>query len=104
MRSPIVFGDIPFERRNYDPQAAYAQSKTATSLFAVEAARRWAPDGIVANAVNPGGVATGCKGTSRRSRRPRSHSRNWRSVRFGPERRAPAGSPEPDIGASPPMA
>jgi NAD(P)-dependent dehydrogenase (short-subunit alcohol dehydrogenase family) len=59
MRSPVVFDDIGFERRDYDPQAAYAQSKTATSLFAVEATRRWAADGIVANAVNPGGVATG---------------------------------------------
>ncbi|MEU6560510.1 SDR family NAD(P)-dependent oxidoreductase [Nocardia nova] len=59
MRSPIVFDDLHFERREYDPQAAYAQSKTATSLFAVEATRRWAGDGIVANAVNPGGVATG---------------------------------------------
>ena len=59
MRSPIVFDDIQFERRDYDPQAAYAQSKTASSLLAVEATRRWAPHGIVANAVNPGGVATG---------------------------------------------
>ena len=59
MRSPVVFDDIQFERREYDSQAAYAQSKTADSLFAVEATRRWACDGIVANAVNPGGVATG---------------------------------------------
>jgi NAD(P)-dependent dehydrogenase (short-subunit alcohol dehydrogenase family) len=59
MRSPVVFDDIGFERREYDPQAAYAQSKTANALFAVEATRRWAADGIVANAVNPGGVATG---------------------------------------------
>jgi len=59
MRSPVVFGDIQFERRDYDPQAAYAQSKTANVLFAVEATRRWQADGIVANAVNPGGVATG---------------------------------------------
>ncbi len=59
MRSPIVFDDLHFERRAYDPQAAYAQSKTADALFAVEATRRWAADGIVANAVNPGGVATG---------------------------------------------
>ncbi len=59
MRSPIVFDDIHFERREYDPQAAYAQSKTADSLFAVEATRRWSADGIVANAVNPGGVSTG---------------------------------------------
>jgi NAD(P)-dependent dehydrogenase (short-subunit alcohol dehydrogenase family) len=59
MRSPVVFDDLHFERREYDPQAAYAQSKTANSLFAVEATRRWAADSIVANAVNPGGVATG---------------------------------------------
>ncbi|MFF2808154.1 SDR family NAD(P)-dependent oxidoreductase [Streptomyces sp. NPDC058000] len=59
MRSGIDFDDLHFERRSYDPQIAYAQSKTANSLFAVEATRLWASDGIVANAVNPGGVATG---------------------------------------------
>ncbi|MFE6664639.1 SDR family NAD(P)-dependent oxidoreductase [Streptomyces sp. NPDC057697] len=59
MRSGIDFDDLHFERRSYDPQIAYAQSKTANSLFAVEATHLWASDGIVANAVNPGGVATG---------------------------------------------
>ena len=59
MRAPVDVDDIHFERRPYDPQIAYAQSKTANSLFAVEATRRWRDDGIVANAVNPGGVATG---------------------------------------------
>jgi NAD(P)-dependent dehydrogenase (short-subunit alcohol dehydrogenase family) len=59
MRSPVVFDDLHFERREYDPQSAYAQSKTANSLFAVEATRRWQADGIVANAANPGGVPTG---------------------------------------------
>jgi NAD(P)-dependent dehydrogenase (short-subunit alcohol dehydrogenase family) len=59
MRSGVDFDDLQFERRSYDPQLAYAQSKTANSLFAVEVTRRWAGDGIVANAVNPGGVATG---------------------------------------------
>jgi NAD(P)-dependent dehydrogenase (short-subunit alcohol dehydrogenase family) len=59
MRSGIDFADLHFRRRSYDPQIAYAQSKTANSLFAVEASRLWAADGIVANAVNPGGVATG---------------------------------------------
>ncbi|MEU5957955.1 SDR family NAD(P)-dependent oxidoreductase [Streptomyces sp. NPDC047525] len=59
MRSGIDFDDLHFERRSYDSQIAYAQSKTANSLFAVEATRRWASDGIVANAVNPGGIATG---------------------------------------------
>ena len=59
MRADVDFDDLHFERRSYDPQIAYAQSKTANSLFAVEATRRWAPDGVIANAVNPGGVATG---------------------------------------------
>ncbi|MEV8314758.1 SDR family NAD(P)-dependent oxidoreductase [Streptomyces sp. NPDC059900] len=59
MRAGIDFDDLHFERRGYDPQLAYAQSKTANSLFAVEATRLWAGDGITANAVNPGGVATG---------------------------------------------
>ena len=59
MRAGIEFSDLHFDRRDYDPQIAYAQSKTANSLFSVEASRRWAPDGIVCNTVNPGGVATG---------------------------------------------
>ncbi|SEF37818.1 NAD(P)-dependent dehydrogenase, short-chain alcohol dehydrogenase family [Amycolatopsis pretoriensis] len=59
MRAGVDFTDLHFTRRPYDPQLAYAQSKTANSLFAVEATRRWAADGIFANAVNPGGVATG---------------------------------------------
>ncbi|MET3896297.1 NAD(P)-dependent dehydrogenase (short-subunit alcohol dehydrogenase family) [Devosia sp. UYZn731] len=59
MRSGIDFDDLHFERRRYNPQIAYAQSKTANALFAVGATQRWAGDGIIANAVNPGGVATG---------------------------------------------
>jgi len=59
MRARVDFDDLDFTRRAYDPQTAYAQSKTANSLFSVEANRRWSGDGITANAVNPGGVATG---------------------------------------------
>ncbi|MEV5646748.1 SDR family NAD(P)-dependent oxidoreductase [Nocardia sp. NPDC052254] len=59
MRAPIDFGDIHFRYRAYDPQLAYAQSKTANALFAVEASRQWAGERIVANAVNPGGIRTG---------------------------------------------
>ena len=59
MRAPVDFDDIHFERRAYDPQTAYAQSKTANSLFAVEATMQWGAEGIVANTVNPGGVKTG---------------------------------------------
>lgn len=58
LRSPVVFDDIMFERRDYDPWAAYGQSKTANVLLAVEATRRWSDDGIVANALMPGGIMT----------------------------------------------
>ncbi len=54
--SPVVFEDINFTSRPYDPMLAYAQSKTANVLFAVEAAERWADDGITANAVHPGAI------------------------------------------------
>ncbi|ADP83061.1 SDR family NAD(P)-dependent oxidoreductase [Pseudofrankia inefficax] len=57
-RSPVVFDDIHFERRPYDPFSAYGQSKTANVLFAVEASKRWATDGITVNALMPGGIRT----------------------------------------------
>ena len=57
LASPVIFDDLNYSFRGYDPFGAYGQSKTANVLFAVEATRRWADDGITANAVNPGGVA-----------------------------------------------
>jgi NAD(P)-dependent dehydrogenase (short-subunit alcohol dehydrogenase family) len=57
LRSPVVFDDINFSSRPYDPWLAYGQSKTANVLFAVEATRRWAGDGIFANGVHPGAIA-----------------------------------------------
>jgi NAD(P)-dependent dehydrogenase (short-subunit alcohol dehydrogenase family) len=54
--SPIVWDDIHFERRNYEPMLGYAQSKTAMSLLAVELNRRLAPRGVQAFAVRPGMV------------------------------------------------
>ncbi|KAA9378094.1 SDR family NAD(P)-dependent oxidoreductase [Microbispora cellulosiformans] len=58
LRSPVVFDDIQFRERPYDPWLAYGQSKTANVLFAVEAGRRWAGDGIVVNALMPGAIPT----------------------------------------------
>ncbi|MEJ3657444.1 SDR family NAD(P)-dependent oxidoreductase [Actinomycetes bacterium KLBMP 9759] len=58
LRSPIVFSDIHFTERPYDPWSAYGQSKTANVLFAVEATKRWADDGITANALMPGAIRT----------------------------------------------
>jgi len=57
LRSPVVFEDLNFSTRAYDPPLAYGQSKTANVLFAVEATRRWAGEGITANAVHPGAIA-----------------------------------------------
>ena len=56
--SPVVFDDINFRFRPYDPLLAYGQSKSAAVLFAVEAAARWAADGITVNALMPGAIST----------------------------------------------
>jgi NAD(P)-dependent dehydrogenase (short-subunit alcohol dehydrogenase family) len=52
----IRWHDVNFEHDPYDEWQAYSQSKTANVLFAVEAARRWAADGIDVNALNPGRI------------------------------------------------
>ena len=57
-RSPVVFDDIDFVERAYDPWSAYGQSKTANILFAVGATARWAVDGITSNALHPGSIVT----------------------------------------------
>ncbi|MEU5691947.1 SDR family NAD(P)-dependent oxidoreductase [Actinosynnema sp. NPDC020468] len=58
LRSPVVFEDIHFHRRPYDPWLAYGQSKTANILFAIEATKRWAAAGITANSLMPGSIRT----------------------------------------------
>ena len=58
LRSPVVFDDIHYLHRPYNPSTAYAQSKTANVLFGVEASQRFADDGITVNAAMPGGIRT----------------------------------------------
>jgi NAD(P)-dependent dehydrogenase (short-subunit alcohol dehydrogenase family) len=58
LRSPVIFDDLSYAFRDYDPWSAYGQSKTANVQFAVGATARWARDGIYANALMPGGIAT----------------------------------------------
>ncbi len=58
LHSPVVFEDIHFQQRPYGPWLAYGQSKTANVLFAVDATRRWADDGILTNALMPGAIRT----------------------------------------------
>lgn len=57
--SPVIFDDLHFAFRPYDPWLAYGQSKTANVLFALGATARWSGDGITANAMNPGTIETG---------------------------------------------
>jgi NAD(P)-dependent dehydrogenase (short-subunit alcohol dehydrogenase family) len=57
--SPVVFSDINFERRAYDPWEAYGQSKTANALLAVKVSNELGSRGVTAHAVHPGGVFTG---------------------------------------------
>ncbi|MHB8378504.1 MAG: SDR family NAD(P)-dependent oxidoreductase [Acidimicrobiales bacterium] len=56
--SPVRFDDVDYVNRPYDPWSAYAQSKTANVLHAVEVTRRWGHEGIFANALHPGAIAT----------------------------------------------
>ncbi|MFJ5111205.1 SDR family NAD(P)-dependent oxidoreductase [Streptomyces sp. NPDC088551] len=58
LMSPVVFDDFDFRFRPYEPWSAYGQSKTADILLAVGADRRWSGEGIRANALNPGAIAT----------------------------------------------
>ncbi|ACU72209.1 short-chain dehydrogenase/reductase SDR [Catenulispora acidiphila DSM 44928] len=54
--SPVVFDDLNFEHRPYEPFLGYGQSKTANVLFAVELDRRGAADGVRAFSVHPGAI------------------------------------------------
>jgi NAD(P)-dependent dehydrogenase (short-subunit alcohol dehydrogenase family) len=56
--SPVIFDDIHYDSRDYDPWTAYGQSKTANVLFAVELDRLYRDVGIRAFAVHPGMIAT----------------------------------------------
>jgi NAD(P)-dependent dehydrogenase (short-subunit alcohol dehydrogenase family) len=57
--APIHLDDLQWHNRRHNALMAYAESKTANILFAQEASRRWAGDGIFANAALPGSSLTG---------------------------------------------
>jgi NAD(P)-dependent dehydrogenase (short-subunit alcohol dehydrogenase family) len=56
--SPVVFDDLHYRFRPYDQWTSYGQSKSANALFAIGAAHKWADDGITANALMPGNIAS----------------------------------------------
>lgn len=97
LRSPVVFEDLFFSKRPYDPAIAYGQSKTANVLFAVEAHRRWSSEGITANAVHPGAIFDT---NLSRHMTPEEVETIWGGIR---ERHATAGGPgikTPEQGAA----
>ncbi len=57
--SPVVFDDLDYRFRPYDPLTSYGQSKSAAALLAVGVNQRWQDRRIVGNALNPGAIATG---------------------------------------------
>jgi NAD(P)-dependent dehydrogenase (short-subunit alcohol dehydrogenase family) len=86
----VLFDDINFDHHPYDPWQAYSQSKTANILFAVEAAKRWAPDHIAVNALNPGRITTtrlsrfiGDIGQTPFSFDPTSTDVSWKNIEQG---------------------
>jgi NAD(P)-dependent dehydrogenase (short-subunit alcohol dehydrogenase family) len=72
--SPVVFDDLHFVFRLYDPWLAYGQSRTANVLFALGATARWYSDGITANSLSPG------------ARLPTLQRQNGRTLGAPPER------------------
>ena len=97
LRSPVVFDDPHFSQRAYDPWLAYGQSKTANILFAVEAHRRWSPEGITANAVHPGAIF---ETNLSRHMAPDVLERVWAQVRRRQEQSGGFGFKTPEQGAA----
>jgi NAD(P)-dependent dehydrogenase (short-subunit alcohol dehydrogenase family) len=54
----ILWDDIHYENSAYNKWSAYGQSKTASSLLAVEFDRRMKNNGVRGFAVHPGGIIT----------------------------------------------
>jgi NAD(P)-dependent dehydrogenase (short-subunit alcohol dehydrogenase family) len=56
--SAVDFEDPHYRTRPYQKWQAYGQAKTANSLFAVGFHQRFRDQGVIANAVMPGGIMT----------------------------------------------
>ena len=54
----IIWDDIHFQKNPYNKWMAYGQSKTASSLIAVEFHRRMKDKGVSGYSVHPGGIIT----------------------------------------------
>ncbi len=89
LRSPVVFDDLNFAFRPYDPWLAYGQSKTANVLFAVGATRAL-------------GAATGSPPTRspRRDRRHQPARATWTPARGAAQPSGATGSRRIEQGAA----
>eukprot|EP00013_Stygamoeba_regulata_P020153 CAMPEP_0177648900 /NCGR_PEP_ID=MMETSP0447-20121125/11080_1 /TAXON_ID=0 /ORGANISM="Stygamoeba regulata, Strain BSH-02190019" /LENGTH=320 /DNA_ID=CAMNT_0019151583 /DNA_START=113 /DNA_END=1075 /DNA_ORIENTATION=+ len=58
-RSPVLVDDPNFETTPYDKWTSYGSAKCAAIWFSLELHARFGSKGITANAVHPGGIATG---------------------------------------------
>ena len=56
--TPILWDDIHFENNKYDKWMAYGQSKTASSLIAIEFNNKMQDKGVNGFSVHPGGIMT----------------------------------------------
>ena len=56
--SPVVFEDLNFAVREYQPWLSYGQAKTANALTAIGIQARYQDQGIEGFAVHPGGIMT----------------------------------------------
>ena len=54
----ILWDDIHFRKNSYDKWMAYGQSKTASSLIAIEFHKRMVDKGVSGFSVHPGGILT----------------------------------------------
>ncbi len=57
-RGRYDLADLQFEKRKYNPLAAYGQSKLLMNMFTFELARRLQGSGVTVNCLHPGVVAT----------------------------------------------
>jgi len=54
----LDLSDLHFEKRKYDPNQAYRQSKQANRMLSWEAAKRYEGDGIIVHSCHPGVVSS----------------------------------------------
>mmetsp|Transcript_35869 Transcript_35869/g.90369 ORF Transcript_35869/g.90369 Transcript_35869/m.90369 type:complete len:336 (-) Transcript_35869:444-1451(-) len=57
-KAAIDWDDVNFEKRKYDPNVSYAQSKLANVLFTMELNKRFQGSGVSAASLHPGVIPT----------------------------------------------